>query len=324
VTELLVPYGINREGLLVAAADARKGDSYACPQCAAQLLLRAGEVVKRHFAHRMDSMCTAESIAHIIAKRLVVQVIEECSAIDAKRQLTLTSECRCCGDRFPVELPSSALTSAVLEQQVGPYVCDVVASRTGQQVLAIEILATHPVNESKAVALSLPWIELRADSVLRDPYCWQPVATRGLKALVCPACKARVAEVKVVVRKWGLGFEEPALFRDASRAKFLAEVTTCWSCQEEIPVYWWAGVPFCDTEPPMPRPRTVKFRKSKAYGGSYWANTCPGCNHVQGDNYVFLDAEAVINGLPLRQTEETKGAFSNSATAIAERLLRHF
>ena len=324
MTELLVPYGVNSKGRLIGAAAAGKRESYACPQCGAQLLLRAGEVVKRHFAHRMDSACTAESIAHLTAKRLIVQVIEECCAIDSNHQLTLTSECRSCRGKFPVELRRSALTSAALEQRVGPYVCDVVASRTDQQVLAIEILATHAVDQHKSIALALPWIELRADSVLRDPYCWHPVAGRGLKAVVCPACKEHVAKVKEVVGKWRLGFDVPALFRDPSSAVFLAEVTNCWSCREEIPVYWWSGVPFCDTEPPTPRPRTVKFRNSKAYGGSYWANTCPGCNQVQGDNYLFLGAEAVIAGLPLRQPKVSQGTHSTSATAIAARLLRHF
>ena len=46
-------------------------------------------------------------------------------------------------------------------------------------------------------------------------------------------------------------------------------------------------MPFCEFEPPSPKPKTIKYRHSNKYGGSYWAIICADCNVMQGDNFLI-------------------------------------
>jgi len=64
-------------------------------------------------------------------------------------------------------------------------------------------------------------------------------------------------------------------------------------------VFWWLGVPFCQKNPPEPKPKTIQLRNSKQWGGKYWANTCPNCNVIQGDNHLFISENSPFAGLPL-------------------------
>ncbi|WP_457552592.1 hypothetical protein [Desulfobacula sp.] len=82
-------------------------------------------------------------------------------------------------------------------------------------------------------------------------------------------------------------------------AKYVAGVETYFKCKNEIPVFWWDGIPFCQEEPPDPKPKTIKLKYSKKYGGSYWANTCANCGMTQGDNFLFLFENGPLFGLPV-------------------------
>lgn len=73
----------------------------------------------------------------------------------------------------------------------------------------------------------------------------------------------------------------------------------CFNCKEQILVFWWPGVPFCEKQPPYPMPRTIKLRSSKIYGWAYWANTCPKCDILQGDNHLFIFKTALFRELPI-------------------------
>jgi len=286
-TDLLVPYGANPDGLLVRAADADRATEYRCPECRSILVLKAGEVVVHHFAHRADTACTGETIAHETAKRLLAQVIFEQTTISNPRTISLECICDRCTCSFLVRLPQDRFTGAAIEHPVDDFVCDVVALRNERIVFALEVRATHAVPEAKTRTLSVPWIEVAAESVLADPYRWIPINGR-VKPVVCPTCKVFLGKLKVLTERWDIPIEPLAGYRDPTRATYLAAIEHCWKCNEEILLFWWSGVPFCETEPPSPRPRTVQNRYSKTFGGKYWANTCPGCNTLQGDNFVFL------------------------------------
>jgi len=42
-----------------------------------------------------------------------------------------------------------------------------------------------------------------------------------------------------------------------------------------------------DTPPPEPRPASLQYRQSRMAGGSYWANVCPYCRQIQGENFIY-------------------------------------
>lgn len=78
--------------------------------------------------------------------------------------------------------------------------------------------------------------------------------------------------------------------------------STCWKCSEEIIVYSWPDPDGPDEESgqahacwsqevpaDVPRPKTVNERDSKTLGTHYWVNTCPYCNSIQGDWFLYME-----------------------------------
>ena len=297
-SDLLVPYGVDPYGVLISATEASREVNYCCPGCSSPLVLRAGDSVIRHFAHKSTAACSGETVMHKIAKRLLVQVISEYSSSSAAKQISLKSICSCCAEAVEIALPRHSFTAASEEHRIGEFVCDVVAFRGSEPVLAIEVLVTHSVDDNKAIKLPLPWLELSAERVLESPYFWNPVSEK-LRPITCAKCRKQTAKLREVAARCNQPFHQSALSRDPSRDAYLAALEVCWQCKQEILVYWWAGVPFANTEPPPPRPRTVQHRFSKRHGGAYWANTCPHCDALQGDNFLFLGSRPKFKGLPL-------------------------
>ncbi|MYN47588.1 hypothetical protein GTP23_21315 [Pseudoduganella sp. FT93W] len=288
VEGLAVPYGINSHGVLVCANDADSTEPYHCLSCAAPLTLKAGDLRVRHFAHNVGSRCDGESVLHQIAKELVAQVINEMTR--SAKELRLSCTCRKCRKQFDTVLGSRAFDRAVNEVQEGAFRCDVMAYRGDSAVLAIEVINTHAVDQAKGEALRVAWIELDAKDIINDPYYWKPTQER-LKDTLCPDCRDQARKIKAVANKRG-----QLLPNDP----YVGAVVSCYKCSEDIVLYWWPGVPFAETAPPSPAPSSIKYASSRAYGGKYWANTCPCCSAIQGDNFVFLDASSPFASLSMR------------------------
>lgn len=308
-TTLQVPYGVSQDGELVHAREADAAAMYACPGCAGLLVLHAGAVRAKHFAHKAHTACDGETLAHITAKLLVAKVIDE--HCDSKTRVTLLCTCSKCDSPVQRDLPHSAFTSSAVEERIGPFVCDVVAFKESRPVLAVEIFNSHAVGDEKAEQLGLPWIELDAAEVLADPFNWRPVRMR-LKPTLCRDCKAERAELERVAGRWNLPLSEPL---------YVAAVAPCWGCKEKIIWYWWRGVPFAQEKPPAPAPRTVQFRFSKMYGGKYWMNVCPGCRAPQGDNFVFLASDSPFGKLPINETQEMTAHRQSQNTAVVSQFI---
>lgn len=278
-----VPFGVNETGQLVSAAHASKEDAYHCPSCATVLVFKAGEQRAKHFAHKTVANCSPEAAVHKIAKRLVVEAINHHSS----QPVLIDDACdRCQGD-ITSAVPASTFASAAEEQAVGPFICDVLAQQTNGKQLAIEIKNTHAVDERKAKELAVPWLELEAEAVLNNPNHWQPIQ-RNTRANYCQSCKPRAKAIYGLAKQAKI---DPRIFTPAKskpKKSYVADTETCYRCKKDTLVYWWAGVPFCETEPPEPRPANIEYRYSKQYGGKYWACVCQHCNALQGDNFLHL------------------------------------
>lgn len=181
--KLLIPYGLNSQDFLINASKARKEEIYRCPECKAILIFRKGDIRIPHFAHEANGECTYETIVHKIAKMLIAQVINE-----HLKTIALDYKCDRCKIKLRHILEPTYITEACLEKRIDKYICDVVALRNGESILAIEIEATHPMEEDKVNHLGLYWIELQAKDVLNNPYHWIPVRAK-LKPVFCKRCK---------------------------------------------------------------------------------------------------------------------------------------
>jgi hypothetical protein len=297
---LKVPFGLEDSGQLVSVANAQKNETYFCPCCKSKLVHRAGDLKVKHFAHPSSSNCSQESILHITAKKLIESAIRSNSL--SQKEITLQSDCYQCGVEFNTALPFGTFTSAAQEVAVASYVCDVVGYRSGGTSLGIEIFHTHEVDEEKATNLPIPWIELKAEDVINDPHHWKPTQSK-LKPSFCSGCRSHIKHVQSVASRWNIDSTLYTPIKNASLANYVADVESCFRCKEVVPVFWWKGVPFCEQEPPPPRPKTIKYRNSKKYGGSYWANTCANCNMIQGDNNHFLFDDASCKNMPMSESE---------------------
>lgn len=293
---LKIPYGINDAGELVSAENATKDCLYFCPCCSTKLIYKAGDIRAKHFSHSFDSTCNIETILHKTAKLLIKQAITDNAT--NKRAIDIKHCCGNCQSNFLTKLPLKTFSKASEEIKVSDYICDVVGYRSTEIALGIEILVTHKVSEDKAKNLPIYWVELNAEEVIKKPYQWHPTQSQ-LKTIYCPDCKNHFKHIQQIADKWGIDKCLYSPVKNPEKSPYIAEIETCFKCKEKIPVFWWRGVPFCESEPPTPRPKTIKYRKSKTYGGSYWANTCANCGMLQGDNFLFLFPNAPLRGLPL-------------------------
>lgn len=293
---LRIPYGENEAGQLVSAMAAPAGGVYACPCCRVTLVHRAGEIRVKHFAHPASSNCNLESILHITAKRLVHDAIQ--SNTRGEQVISLMSHCSNCDIDVQSTLPHGTFTHALEEVRIGNYRCDVAGYRQSTVALAIEILNTHEVDNIKAQNLQAYWVELKAEDVINNPFHWIPTQAR-LKPSLCSTCKKAVKHILDVADRYGIDRALYTPLKNPSLTNYVADTEKCFSCKCEIPVFWWDGVPFCEGEPPSPKPKTIQRRHSKKYGGTYWANTCANCNAIQGDNFLYILDNAPFRDLPL-------------------------
>lgn len=267
-----VPLGVAPDGQLVLPASAAKGVRYACPGCQAPIGLRKGERRRPHFAHRADpsGTCGADTVLHLSAKLLFSSVVETWLTGARARPIFVR---RCAGLRTSygcgrrVDHPMPRIDAVHVERSHDGLRPDVLLAKGGLPVAAIEILATHRVDEAKRKRTRLPWVELRAVDVLAFPDQWIPVQDH-FRPLYCEACDAEAAE-----------------YASRYRNGYVHGETLCFRCGCMTVVYKW-GDEWSKSEPPAPRPPTVKWRFSKSVGHRYWANTCEHCDALQGDFYL--------------------------------------
>lgn len=195
---LRVPLALSG-GRLLAPAEAAKGMPLSCPDCGGELILRDGELVTRHFAHRdppPKCAMVGERWEHVQAKLLLAKAVADWKS-GATASPRLRRRCPACKARRIQPLPPRVETAALefrWQTPRGLVIADVaLLDAGGAPVAFIEVLETHAVDEPKRDRLQgIPWFEIRARHVLRKPWLWIIVQEGNLKGLPCgcPAPKA--------------------------------------------------------------------------------------------------------------------------------------
>lgn len=259
-----VPYGINESGEVVPAKDAKKGEIYSCICCSCELIFKAGEIREKHFSHAPNSKCNPETIIHLLAKKLIVQAIQQ--NVEGKNVISMINKCSECSTDFIVEIPKSTFSKAETEVYISGFICDAIAYRDNKESLGIEIFHTHKVDEHKGGSLQIPWVEFNADEIIKDPFIWKPINSM-LKPIICNKCKKRHQNIITVAKKWGIDTNIFTTEKNPELGKYVADVIVCFKCKSEIPVFWWSGIPFSQDKPPYPTPFTIQYKYSKFFGG---------------------------------------------------------
>lgn len=75
VDALLIPFALAANGTRVSVLVASRAGTYVCPGCRSRLSLRAGNIRRRHFAHRHGFAGHGESELHRLAKHRLAQLL---------------------------------------------------------------------------------------------------------------------------------------------------------------------------------------------------------------------------------------------------------
>lgn len=309
-----VPYGLGPDNRLIAPADAEKAAHYACPSCNSSLVFRRGGRVRAHFAHKATATCTGETVLHKIAKLLVRDALLE--AARGSRSPTLEYECPHCRLSSVTQIPTRRAGIVEVEAPLTQgRIIDVLLKENGVPTFAVEILATHAVDEQKALDLDIPWVELRAIDVVKEPMRWKAVQAK-LKCDRCKRCRIETAVTSEIVaricRRWSIQISAP----------YTAKPARCWKCDTALLYLSWGDESNQPSNSPEPRPNVLQWRYSRTVRHHYWGSTCPSCHALQGDFYEF-DAtstfyyDVIAPEVDRRMTEAASSPPADMDTSIA-------
>ncbi|WP_424950580.1 hypothetical protein [Deinococcus sp.] len=181
---LAVPYALNDHQRLIRPEGGVLHGSYRCLQCQERVYFKPGKKYRSHFYHAAGAACTGESVLHLAAKQALVEGLPGLS------ELGVLLPCRRagCPDLHVAVWTLPPFDTILAEVPLGSYRLDVALMQQGEVVAAIEVFQTHRIGEQKGQDLTVPWIEVRADTVLENlvllqPVVGQTVAKTKLRAL---------------------------------------------------------------------------------------------------------------------------------------------
>ncbi len=167
-----IPFALQKEQV-VAATEAEKGTDYTCPDCRGVLRLRSGPKRRAHFYHLRPSGTCAFSVGgegayHRMAKYALLHRLQTTLAGARTPTWKGAVKCPACDELTEVTVQLPEFDEVLLERraQRSQRRPDVVLRRNGTDVAYLEALSTHAVGERKAEELVLPWLEIRATSLI--------------------------------------------------------------------------------------------------------------------------------------------------------------
>src|SRR5690606_23854946 len=127
---------------------------------------------------------------------------------------------------------------------------------------AVEIRATHAVDEAKADRLPVLFIEVDGFEIIENPAVWKPIID-NFRPLICRKCKSTYLMFQAKMQRVAKAnkIKLPAAYYRYGLCK-------CWKCKREIIVFAWPKDGLHDESAPRvePIPRTIRYRFSKTAG----------------------------------------------------------
>lgn len=299
--ELRIPLALDESNLVVAPDNARKDEKYFCPSCGDLLVLRKGEIKKPHFAHKATDTCSEETVIHKLAKFLIIQKVDEWKKGNSSSPV-INRKCPACKSIIKQELPDKVDTAIAERKLESGYIADVVIITNDKIAAAIEVKVHHAIDEKKKNNIGIPFIEVLGEEVVKNPLEWKPI-TDKFKPFRCKECEKAVEKynqkIKSVSQKTKV--EIPTTF-------YRTAYSNCWRCGEELLIFVWPNDSIYSHKLPenIQRPKTIQYRYSKMAGTKYWANTCPYCNSIQGDFFLFSEPDSPLFGFHCGSNNENE------------------
>lgn len=285
-----IPFGLDKMGTLISAQEVKADDPVRCPGCDDALLVHlSDEAGTAVFVHHEVADCDTERRFRRTAKLRVAAALR--SAMEsATRPVVIERVCTVCSK--PWQRPWTPGLGRVVESYVDATgrICDVVLIQ-GDLSAVVDIRDPDPSVPAKEPPSGvLAWMELGLVDALTSPSHWRPVRDSG-RYPRCPTCEAKETAASRPETRWSrlrrIGATTGQPVPDQA-SPYWAEPYRCYACNGEMLVYSWTGHRWMqDERPPEPVPPTLWHRKSVRAGGSYWANVCPICRALQGENFIY-------------------------------------
>jgi len=309
-----VPFAIDEFNRVVSPKEADRDKKYFCPSCKEELILRRGKVKKAHFAHKSNN-CSQESVIHKLAKLLIIQKIATWKSGKAPSPI-IQRKCPKCGTIKEQKLPDKVEKAIEEKRLKNGFIVDVGIISNGDIVAAIEVKVTHGVDENKIKNIDIPFIEVIGEEIIENPMIWRPI-TDKFKTFKCKNCNLALKQYfdKLQTISIKTGIKIPNSFYRTSYYK-------CWKCEKEILVFAWPKNLSHKLAKDKQKPKTIQYRYSKMAREKYWANTCPYCNALQGDFFLFSEPDSPLFGFECG--EDTKEDFEEDILKLALNIRENF
>jgi hypothetical protein len=287
-----IPLALDMSNTLVLPSDAEKGNKYCCPACHEPIILRKGNVYAAHFSHHISSICTSETILHLTAKMLIQKAVRDWNSGNNDAPFIIR-KCIICESDIITKL-HKMITDAELEYRIeNGLVADVALMSKSELKAIVEIRVTHAVDENKVSNITVPFIELDGETVIKEPNLWKTIAHNSPRN-ICNNCEDKYKKFMLKVKCMA---ERNKIILPTDFYRY--SICSCYRCKRQIIVYAWPKndiVNFDDdnvetqsSPMPEPIPCTIQYRYSKFFDSYDWVNTCPYCNCTQSDYHLFLD-----------------------------------
>ncbi len=157
---------------------------FVCPGCDEEIsFVRECERSRSHFRHKPDSECNGETVAHKVAKGLIVQ---------HQKKLKFFTRCHC-GRRLLIPFEGTYAQEATWSIEDRQYRFDIgISTKDGRVDQAIEVYQTHAVSPQKAKDMDehlKRWCEVNASEVIasiaRNEY---DIVAKHISELKCSNC----------------------------------------------------------------------------------------------------------------------------------------
>ncbi len=303
--KILYTVATDKNGNLIKAVEAEKGNDFYCPKCKSEFILRksgkTGKGTKRpHFAHHnLTPNCTPETALHFLFKNLLAEKLDK--LIQEQSELNFSWLCEYCG------LPHSGnllkkIKYVKVEYKLNICQPDIALFDENDNVFSvIEIVVTHKPEDNVLKYYTdnkIILIQIDLDSDEDIEFINEKISTPD-RVTVCfnPICK------------------ECGNFQ---QKKIMTVIDgPCWKCGETMKIATISSSTgglirgysnnlrpsdFTEKEIEIAKSKGVilKTQFSQTVRDRYVANTCPNCGAFAGDHYLFTQyiAPAEYGELP--------------------------
>jgi hypothetical protein len=265
-----VPLALSEESSLTWANDATDYCDYFCARCGLSMQIDQDNSEFRHpQCHYCSDIQSVQQSALLYLKQILDQ--------RPRRPVQARLSCRTCNRLTMIDL-SHGLSD-----------CNIVRSGDNRSGLLLDgvhkiLIYMRPASKAQldeTRKFDAIGIEVDARNVLSGTPI--QILSGPIAQIYCEPCKQTATptlrRIAALSERFGITYDT---------AHFKARPAQCWNCSEAILVFLWKEDQGRERQEPWePRPHTVQRRWSESHQTFFWVNTCPSCDRVQGDSYIF-------------------------------------